>query len=253
MINYIKSILLLTKVNLTLQGKMSFFGIVWGFFSPLLFILVYSFAFKKIFHVQVENFPLFVTSTLLPWLFFVNSINEASSSFVNNRHILTNLPIDIFKFILSSVLSNYFTFFINQFTLIIIVLALYSNISFLSIFYLLILNTVYFIFVINISIIVSIIKVYFKNINTIIDMFLNALIFVSPVFYGIDMLPEKYSLIAVLNPLFIIFEEFRKVFYYNEFSIFNIKILSFLCINVVFLYILLKILNSLKHKILEII
>lgn len=250
--NNLKSILLLAKSNLILQNKLTLFGVFWSFLSPLLFMFIYSFAFKGIFRTQVDNYPLFVISTLLAWMFFSSCVGDTSNTIVNNRNILINMPINISKFIFSSVLANYFTFAIHQVTFLIILAYLFNYISLYSVFCLVVLNIVFLIFVTNISIVISIIKVYFKNISYIIDMCFTALIFMSPVFYSKQMLPKEFEILSDINPLFIFFENFRKIFYDGKASL-DIELFYCFLINFVVLFILLRFLNNAKSKLLEII
>ena len=83
-------------------------------------------------------------------------------------------------------------------------------------------------------------------------MCFTALIFMSPVFYSKQMLPKEFEILSDINPLFIFFENFRKIFYDGKASL-DIELFYCFLINFVVLLILLRFLNNAKSKLLEII
>ncbi len=51
-------------------------------------LLVYTFAFKLIIRIQIENFPIFVFTGLLPWMFISGAISMSANSIINNQNLV---------------------------------------------------------------------------------------------------------------------------------------------------------------------
>ena len=53
--------------------------------------------------------------------------------------------------------------------------------------------------------------VYFRDVNQLISLVVTLLLFLSPIFYPISSIPEKYQPLLYLNPLTLIIEETRGI------------------------------------------
>jgi len=178
----------------------SFLGIFWAVINPLLVMSAISFVFTVIFKVEIKNFPLFILSGIYPWLFFSTALSEASSAILNRQTILRqfNLPREILP--LSSCLSNFINFLIGWF--VIYPVFLFFNpriIIFLPLLvFIFLLN---FIFLCGLSLSLSILNIFFRDLEHMLGTLLMFWLWVTPVFYSINMIPEKFRWICNLNPL----------------------------------------------------
>jgi len=178
----------------------SFLGIFWAVINPLLIMSAISFVFTVIFKVEVKNFPLFILSGIYPWLFFSAALTEASSSILNQQTILRqfNLPREILP--LSSCLSSFLNFIIGW--LVIYPVFLFFNPEIIFLFPLLMLIFILnFLFLCGLSLSVSILNVFFRDIEHMLGVLLMLWLWVTPVFYPIEMIPEKFRWVCNLNPI----------------------------------------------------
>ena len=53
------------------------FGFFWIMLNPLVFTLIYVVVFSTIFRVEMEHFPVFMLSGLLPWLCFSATLTNS--------------------------------------------------------------------------------------------------------------------------------------------------------------------------------
>jgi len=65
--------------------------------------------------------------------------------------------------------------------------------------------------------ILAAIGVYLRDIGQVIGIVTTVLLFLAPVFYPLDALPEKYHLFILMNPLTYVIEQARLVLIFGEF------------------------------------
>ena len=92
----------------------SFMGFCWSVIHPLVLLVSYTFVFSVIFKLkphmeQIDNFPVFLFSGILPWLYFQDTVVRSCSSVVDNSNLIrrTTFPSEILPVVL--VLSNLLT------------------------------------------------------------------------------------------------------------------------------------------------
>ena len=243
--------LLKTSIKKDVGGKYknSFLGVIWSFINPLLQICVYAIVFPLIMRNNIENYTVFMVCGLIPWTYFASVINRASFVIVENGNIIKKVyfPREILP--ISLVTSETITFLIS--TIIIIGFVLFSGvgISYLIIFYPILLLTQY-ILLIGISLIVSSVTVYFRDLQHFIGVFLQLLFYATPIVYSLDIIPERFRWILKLNPMTYIIEGYRDIFYYKQMPAIK-EILIVLAVGVIVAIIGYNIFNKLQKKFAE--
>ena len=66
--------------DLRVKYKGSTLGFAWSLLHPLILAAVYTVAFQYILRVQIERFPVFLLSGLLPWMFLAGSLSAATGT-----------------------------------------------------------------------------------------------------------------------------------------------------------------------------
>lgn len=216
--------------DLRTRYKGSFFGFLWTFFNPLLMLLVYSTLFSLIIKMPVDNYPIFLFCTLLSWNFFSSAVQSSSSIIVSSGNLIKKVyfPHEILPIsVVSGGLINYL------YGLIILIPALsvfgyYPNLNYL---WLPIIIVIQFILTLALSFFVSAVTVYFRDLEHMLNIFLMALLYLTPVLYPQSMIPDKYQWLFNWNPMAILVTSYRQVFYYNESpNMFQLMILGGLAI-----------------------
>ena len=209
--------LLKTSIKKDIGGKYknSFLGVIWSFINPLLQICVYAIVFPLIMRNNIENYTVFMVCGLIPWTYFSSVINRSSFVMVENGNIIKKVyfPREILPISLAT--SETITFLISTIIIIGFVLLTGVGISWLIIFYPLLLLAQY-ILLIGISLIVSCITVYFRDLQHFIGVFLQLLFYGTPIVYSIETIPERFRWILNLNPMTHIIEGYRDIFYYQQ-------------------------------------
>lgn len=178
-------------------GSMS--GVLWAIINPLLIMLVITFVFSQIMKTDIRHFPLFVLSALLPWNFFINSITESTTSISSNINLLRQFVMLKESIPISIVIANLVNFLFG-FIIILPVFIIFNIGIIKSLILLPFIILLHFIFTLGISMLFSVINIYFKDLPQALSIFLMFLFWLTPVFYSIDMIPQKYSWFIVANP-----------------------------------------------------
>lgn len=175
-------------------------GIWWAVITPLILALSINFIFTRIFKINIPNYTLFVLSGMIPWIFFSNTLTEATNSFIVNRAILKQAIFPRELIPLSLVLANFLNFFIGF----VIMLPLFIIFKFEVITVLLFLIfplSSYLIFIAGLSLIFSCWNVFYKDLSHFLSIGLMIWFWITPIFYSLDMLPFSYRWICLLNPM----------------------------------------------------
>lgn len=178
----------------------SILGISWAIINPLLIMFVISFIFTQILKTEIKNYPIFILAGILPWMFFSNTLTEASTSIISQKNILRqfSLPREILP--LSSMLSNFLNFLIGW--LIIFPLFVFFNPKILMFLpFLIVVLLLHFVFVCGLGLLFSVLNVFFRDVNHLLGALLMFWFWITPVFYSLDMIPGQFHWIFNINPM----------------------------------------------------
>jgi ABC-2 type transport system permease protein len=207
----------LSKRNVILRYKNSLVGFFWGFFKPLLylliFIMIFSAAFLKTkdFH-SLNDYIIFISSGLIFWFFFSNVTNQAIGSIVASAGLIKSLNVPIVLFPLSEIVSELFNFLLTLFVFLIIMY--WFGISYSVRMFLIIPCTLLFsIFSLGIILLLSSLNVYFRDIGIMWGTIQPAIFYMTPIAYPENMITEHYRLIITCNPIYYFIKLGRGIFY----------------------------------------
>src|SRR5689334_25378959 len=79
--------------ELRVRYKRSALGFLWALLNPLLMMLILTVVFSKIMRIQINNYAIFLLSTLLPWTFFSQSLSYSVESIVGNAELLKKVQV----------------------------------------------------------------------------------------------------------------------------------------------------------------
>lgn len=178
----------------------SFLGIAWAVVTPLLIMGVINFVFGSVMKIQIERFPLFVLSAILPWMCFSSSLFDATPSIIRNAQVLNQFTICREILPISSVLANYIICCFGFAVMLpIFVIFKIQVLPFLVILPLIIF--LQFIFTAGICLLLSCLNVFFRDTAHILEVLLMFWFWVTPVFYSQEMIPARFRWVCELNPM----------------------------------------------------
>lgn len=205
-----------SNVKKDVRGKYkgSFLGVLWSFINPLLSVVVYAIVFHYIMRFKIDHYLIYLIAGIIPWSFFTAALNAGMNSILFNADIIKKVYFPRIILPISSVTSCLVNFLISS--SIIVLFSLFSGLG-ISFYLLLfpVIALIQYIFILGIVFILSALEIYVRDIEHIINFFINMLFYVTPILYTADYVPEKFSWILRINPLAYIIEAYHSIFYYK--------------------------------------
>ena len=200
----------LSKRNVILRYKNSLVGFFWGFFKPLIYLLIFIVIFSK--NSDVKNYELFATSGLILWFFFANVTTQTVGNIVGSAGLLKSLDIPSLFFPLSEVLSELFNLVL---TLVVFVIIMKWFGIVYSIQLLLIIPCIllFGLFAFGLSLALCSINVFFRDVGIIWNTIMPAIFFLTPIAYAEKVIPDQYKLVIKCNPIYYFIKLGRSIMY----------------------------------------
>lgn len=197
--------------------KGSFFGLAWSFFNPVFMLTVYTFVFSEIFKSRWAGAS--ESKTQFAVLLFVGLIVQGLFSEVLNRApslILANInyvkkvvfPIEILPIVALG--AALFHSVISLSVLLGAFLLFNGYLHWTVIFTPLVLLPLV-IMIAGVSWMLASLGVFLRDVGQTISIITTVLMFLSPVFYPISAVPERFRVWIMMNPLTFIIEQAREV------------------------------------------
>lgn len=198
----------LVRQQITLRYRRTFFGYLWTLFNPLLMMSVTAVVFSAIFQMDLKTYAVFLFAGVIAFNLFGTIVTQCGQSLVGNEQLIKKIYVPKFLFPLAvsiTLLIDSLLMFLSLFFIIIIIGGKFS-ISLVGLFpaYILL-----YLFALGIGLVTSVVSVYFRDLLHIITILMQALVFLSPVYYKPDNLGAKVQVLIELNPLTQFIELFR--------------------------------------------
>lgn len=211
------------KRNIAVRYRGSMLGLVWSFVQPLLMLCVYTFVFSVVFKARwgVDTgeskaaFAIIMFCGLALYNIFAETISISCGIIVSNANLVKKVifPLDILP--LSQAIAS-FILGMGWFILLFLgVIFIYGKLSLTMLLLPLILLPL-FLFTLGLSYFTASLGVYVRDTSYVVQVILQILFFMTPIFYPIQAIPECYRWPLRVNPLTILIEETRKVFLYGQ-------------------------------------
>ena len=194
--------------------KQSILGYFWVILNPLAQMLVMSFAFSIILRIPTNassNIPysIFLFVALLPWNLFSNSLSSATGSLVGSASLITKVYFPRTILVLSTIIAKIVDFLFASIILIIYMLAYHLPIN-SNILWIIPIFFIQQIFTIGLSLFFAAANLIYRDIQYLLSLILLLWMYLTPVIYPIDLVPEKYRVIFQLNPMSVIINAYRQ-------------------------------------------
>lgn len=201
--------------ELKVRYRRSAIGFLWTMLQPLLTMLVLTLVFSTIFRFDIDNYPVYALAGILFWNFFQQSIVTSMNSLRGNASLLTKLPIPKEVFPLSTVISGLINFLLALVPLFLIVLVtghpFRPALLFLPVSILIAAT-----FTLGAGLLLSPLAAFFTDIVEMVGVFMTLLMYMTPVFYPLSIVPEHLRWAVKYSPIRSILEVFRDPIYYGK-------------------------------------
>ena len=205
----------LAVINLKLKYKGTVLGFFWSFLEPLLFLFVFYFMFTNIFGITIENFVSHLFVGLIFFYMFVRGTSMSLTSISSNAHIVGNLMVPKIIFPLSFNLMA-LLMMVFDFTVFFVYLVAIQFMPPLSIILLPVFIGLVFIFSLGVSLPLAVLSIKLKDLQYIWTVITGTLIFLTPIFWNLEQLPENVQEILQYSPWVQLVTMAQNVVIYNE-------------------------------------
>ncbi|MCB0329926.1 MAG: ABC transporter permease [Bdellovibrionales bacterium] len=207
----------LVKRDIEMRYKGSLLGLLWVFIQPLMMLSVYTFVFSVVFeakwHTDVSNrgeFAIILFAGLIIFSIFSECVNRSPMLITGQVSYVKRVvfPLETLSWVaLCSCL-----FHAAMSLIILVVAALFSGMTLPLTFFMLPIILLPLAFLtLGISWFLASLGVYVRDVQHIVSVLTTILLFLSPIFYPLSSVPEKFHFILKLSPLTYLIETGRQV------------------------------------------
>lgn len=211
-IEYKDLLYFLVKKDIFTKYSQSILGVGWAIIQPMFNMLVFTLVFGHLAKINSDGVPysIFSYTALVPWTYFSGSLSSSSNSLVGSSSILKKVYFPRVLIPLAPVFARLIDFTIS-FTILILMMIYFKfsfNFKFIFIPYLILLMALT---ASGLGMWTSALSVRYRDVNYSLGFIIQILMYLSPVIYSVNQIPEKYRLIYGIFPMAGVIEGFRSI------------------------------------------
>jgi lipopolysaccharide transport system permease protein len=196
----------------------SVLGVGWAIVQPIVTTLVFTIVFGRLAKVSSDGTPYFLFSlaAMVPWMYFSNTLTEASNSLIMNASMISKVYFPRIVLPLSAAISKALDFFIGLLILVIVLLVNGYNITWsVTLFPLMII--ILLMTSLGLGMLLSAMAVQYRDIKHALTFMTQLLLYTSPVVYPTSNVPKQFQFWYALNPMVGVIEGCRSIFLHTPF------------------------------------
>ncbi|HMA27260.1 MAG: ABC transporter permease [Solirubrobacterales bacterium] len=200
----------LTKRELQIRYKQSFFGISWALLQPLVLAFIFALVFGAFIHTPTDGLPtaVFMVAGIVPWLFFSQAVMLGANSLVLDADLISKVYFPRIAIPVAKGLSLIIDLVI-AFAVVIAVGLIYgepisSNIWLVPGFVALGLVTTF-----ALSSLAAAVNVKYRDVQLVMPMLVQVMFFITPVLYPASKIQGDWQYLYALNPMSSVLEGIR--------------------------------------------
>jgi homopolymeric O-antigen transport system permease protein len=196
--------------DVKIRYRQTVLGASWAVLQPLVTMVVFTVLFGRIAKVPSEGipYPLFSYSGLLLWTYFSVALSGGAGSLVGNSSLISKVYFPREALPAAPILAALVDLGVGMILLLGMMLYYHAPFTWHLVFLpLLVLELV--IFVMAVSLALAAVNVKYRDVKHALPFVTQLWMFLSPVIYPTNMVPERYRFLLALNPLTGIIETWR--------------------------------------------
>lgn len=204
---FLNQLYALSKRNVILRYKHSLIGFLWGFIKPLIYLLIFIVIFSAQFS-SVRNYVLYATSGILFWFFFSNIVSQGVQSIIQASGIIKSVKLPALLFPLAEVTTELFNLALAL-AVYFLVMQWFGMVYTFQLIWLIPILFIFSIFSFSIAILLAALNVYFRDIGILWNTIQPAIFYLTPIAYTEELIPDRFSFVIKLNPIYYFIKLFR--------------------------------------------
>jgi lipopolysaccharide transport system permease protein len=212
----------LVKRDVIGRYRGSIFGILWSLFNPVVMLTIYTFVFSVVFKARWTvgsesriEFALILFAGLIIFNLFAECFSRSSELILTNVNYVKKVvfPLEILPWVsLGSALFH------TLVSLVVWLLAyfIFFGIPHATVLLMPLVILPLLLLIMGVSWVLAALGVYLRDVSQLIGVLTTVLLFLSPIFYPLSALPEKYRTLLMFNPLTPSITQAREVLYWGK-------------------------------------
>jgi len=202
----------LVSIELKLRYRKHVLGFLWTVLNPLFYLIILAVVFSKIMKFQVPHYTLFLLSGLTSWLMLQQTVVIATGSIVNNQGLIKKVYIPRLVFPLSNVMARFVDHVVLTVILLVFMIAFRRPLTW-ALLFVPVSILLHFFFTLGLSLLSSVAYIKVRDVQHILSIVFQALFYLTPIIYPLDVLPPHYRSLFLLNPFYYFVETLRAPVY----------------------------------------
>ena len=196
--------------DILVRYKQTIIGVAWGLIRPFLTMIVFTVVFGNLAGLPSGGvpYPILVFAALLPWQLFANSLSDSSNSLLSNAGMISKVYFPRLIVPASAILVSVVDFFITLALLVALMIWFQIlpswRLLLLPLFLLLALATA-----LGAGLWFAALNTKFRDFRYIVPFVVQFGLYVSPVGFSSDVVPERWRMLYSLNPMVAVIDGFR--------------------------------------------
>lgn len=208
---YRELFIILAWRDLSVRYKQTIIGILWAIIRPLLTMIVFTIIFGRIAKLPSDGtapYALMVFAAMLPWTLFSSALGEAANSLIGNANLISKVYFPRLIIPTATIVTAFVDFLIS-FIILIMMMMSYQfppswNILLLPCFIIVALLAS-----LGPGLWITALNVKYRDFRYIIPFIVQFGLYISPVGFSSNVVPEKWRLLYSINPMVGVIDGFR--------------------------------------------
>jgi len=224
--------------DLSVRYKQTVIGVLWALIRPFLTMVVFTIIFGRIARLPTDGsapYPLMVSAGILPWTFFSSGLSEASNSLITNANLISKIYFPRMIVPMATVVVAFVDFAIS-FSMLIGLMVWYNFFPDWRILLLPVFAVIAFFASVGPALWISALNVKYRDFRYVLQFIVQFGLYVSPVGFSSNVVPEKWRLLYSINPMVGIIDGFRWSILRGESELYIPGLVMSICVTGFFLW-----------------
>ena len=196
--------------DISVRYKQTAIGVAWAILRPLLAMVIFTVVFGRIAKMPSNGipYPILVFAAMLPWQFFANALSEASNSLVGNTNLISKVYFPRLIIPAGAIITSLVDLLISA-ALLGILMVWFRFMPDWRLLTLPFFTLLAFLAALGPGLLLTALNVKFRDFRYVVPFIVQFGLFISPVGFSTDVIPEQWRLVYSLNPLVGVIDGFR--------------------------------------------
>lgn len=197
--------------DLKVRYRQTLLGVIWIVAQPLITMLIFTLLFNRVARIQPDSnvpYSIFVMTALVPWTFFSAGVAASGNSLIGSSHLISKVYFPRMIVPAAAVFAAAVDMIVTLG--VVFVMMLWSHVAIsATIVALPIATLICTLLALGIGLLLSALNVEYRDLRVVIPFLLQFWLYATPVVYPVSALPQRYRLLAQLNPMTGVIDAFR--------------------------------------------